>query len=82
MIKLLAIAIGVIGVVTGDVNSAFRDAEIVPDLLDTPPADKLEVIYGEKKVILGEKLTPTEAKDPPEIHYKHEQGTFYTLIMA
>ncbi|KAH0555160.1 protein D2-like [Cotesia glomerata] len=83
MIKLLTIAIGVIGVVTGDVNSAFWDAEIVPDLLDTPPTDELEVIYpGEKKVSLGEKLTPTEAKDPPEIHYKHEEGTFYTLIMS
>lgn len=33
-------------------------------------------------VDLGTELTPTETHEIPEIHYKHEGGVLYTLVMT
>lgn len=38
--------------------------------------------YGNKSVDLGNELTPTETRQIPEIHYKHEGGVLYTLVMT
>lgn len=38
--------------------------------------------YGDKSVDLGNELTPTETRQIPEIHYKHEGGVLYTLVMT
>ncbi|XP_057341928.1 protein D2-like [Microplitis mediator] len=79
---LMIIAIGIIELVNADIDSAFREAEIIPGILINPPDNELEVTYSSKKVNLGNELTPTEAKDIPEINYKHESDDFYTLIMT
>ncbi|KAG7200691.1 hypothetical protein KM043_001243 [Ampulex compressa] len=42
----------------------------------------LEVKYGDKVVHLGTELTPTQAHQVPEIHYKHDGGVLYTLILT
>lgn len=41
-----------------------------------------QIKYGDKVVDLGNELTPTEVKDIPEVHYKHEGGVLYTLAMT
>lgn len=41
-----------------------------------------QVKYGDKVVDLGNELTPTETQQVPEIHYKHEGGVLYTLVMT
>lgn len=38
--------------------------------------------YGDKVVDLGTELTPTQTHEIPEIHYKHEGGVLYTLVMT
>lgn len=50
--------------------------------METVPTEKIEVKYGDKVVDLGTELTPTETQQIPEIHYKHEGGVLYTLIMT
>lgn len=42
----------------------------------------IQVKYGDKVVDLGTELTPTETHEKPEIHYKHEGGVLYTLVMT
>lgn len=41
-----------------------------------------QVKYGDKVIDFGTELTPTEAHEIPEIHYKHEGGVLYTLVMT
>lgn len=41
-----------------------------------------QVKYGSKAVEFGNELTPTETQKIPEIHYKHEGGVLYTLVMT
>lgn len=42
----------------------------------------IQVKYGDKVVDFGTELTPTETHEIPEIHYKHEGGVLYTLVMT
>lgn len=42
----------------------------------------MQIKYGDKEVNLGNELTPTETKHIPEVHYKHEGGVLYTLVMS
>ncbi|XP_015610253.1 protein D3 [Cephus cinctus] len=71
-----------IGLALADVESEFNAAKIVPDILDKAPTELIEVKFGDKEVNLGNELTPTEVKDIPEIHYKHEGGVLYTLVLT
>ncbi|GAB1860336.1 OV-16 antigen [Camponotus japonicus] len=71
-----------IGLSLGDVESEFKKAKIEPDIIDKAPIEKIEVKYGDKVVDLGTELTPTETHEIPEIHYKHEGGVLYTLVMT
>ncbi|XP_014208287.1 protein D1-like [Copidosoma floridanum] len=82
--KLLAAGIIVValGVVAADVESDVKTAKIVPDIISKSPNETIEIKYGNKEVKLGNEITPTEAKDIPEIHYKHEGGVLYTLVMT
>ncbi|EFN79392.1 OV-16 antigen [Harpegnathos saltator] len=54
----------------------------MPDIIDKAPTEMIEVKYGDKTVDLGTELTPTETHEIPEIHYKHEGGVLYTLVMT
>lgn len=43
---------------------------------------KPQIKYGDKEVSLGNEFTPTETKDIPEVHYEHDGGILYTLVMT
>ncbi|KYN19652.1 Phosphatidylethanolamine-binding protein like protein F40A3.3 [Trachymyrmex cornetzi] len=80
--QLSGILLCVINFSLGDVESEFKKAKIEPDIIDKAPIEKIEVKYGKKVVDFGTELTPTEAHEIPEIHYKHEGGVLYTLVMT
>ncbi|CAK9824841.1 OV-16 antigen [Anthophora retusa] len=70
---------------TGGANttrSAFEDARIKPDIIESAPEEKIEVKYGDKTVELGNELTPSVTHQIPEIRYKHEGGVLYTLVLT
>ncbi|XP_057334536.1 protein D2-like isoform X1 [Microplitis mediator] len=64
-------------------TQAFKIHEVVPDVIDKPPAAVLQVNYANNvKVELGIELTPTKVKDPPTVHWDADSGSFYTLCMT
>lgn len=65
-----------------NVASEFERANIKPDILNEVPTGFIEVKYGDNIVNLGNELTPTKVKDIPEVHYDHEDGVLYTLVMT
>ncbi|XP_076295060.1 protein D2 [Lasioglossum baleicum] len=69
-------------IVAADVKSEFETAKIAPEIIDSAPTGKIEVNYGDKVVELGNELTPTDTQQIPGIHYKHEGGVLYTLVMT
>ncbi|XP_057341940.1 protein D2-like [Microplitis mediator] len=79
---LTVILVGIIGAVNANIKSAFLDAKIVPDIIINPPTEEIEVTYGSKKVNSGNELTPTDTRNIPEVHYKHEGGVLYTLVLT
>ncbi|XP_034936951.1 protein D2-like [Chelonus insularis] len=81
-ILVAVLFVGVIGVVLADVKTVFEEAKIVSDILDSAPTKEIEVKYGEQKVNLGNEFKPTITKDIPEVHYEHEGGVLYTLVLT
>ncbi|XP_017889771.1 protein D2-like [Ceratina calcarata] len=81
-LTIIGLVTCVIYVSAADVQKAFEDARIVPEVIDVAPAEKIQVKYGSKEVDLGNDFTPMETQNIPEIHYKHEGGVLYTLIMT
>ncbi|XP_008554051.1 phosphatidylethanolamine-binding protein homolog F40A3.3 isoform X5 [Microplitis demolitor] len=64
-------------------TQAFKIHEVVPDVIDKPPAAVLQVNYANNvKVELGNELTPTKVKDPPTVNWDADSGSFYTLCMT
>lgn len=63
---------------------AFKDNEVVPDVIGTIPGAVLEVKYTRtgKAVNLGNELAPKDVKDIPEVEYDAESDSFYTLILT
>lgn len=56
---------------------------MVPDVIETVPKHVVEVTYPKGvKVELGNKLTPTQVKDPPSVKWDAEADAFYTLCMT
>ena len=56
---------------------------VVPDVLDIVPKHVAEVTYDKGvKVQLGNKLTPTQVKNPPTVKWDAENDAFYTLCMT
>ncbi|XP_044583154.1 protein D1-like [Cotesia glomerata] len=80
--KWAVFVIVIIGVVNADVKSAFRDSKIVPDIILNAPTEEIEVKYGDKEVKFGNELKPTNTREIPEVHYKHEGGVLYTLVLT
>ncbi|XP_030369425.1 protein D2 [Scaptodrosophila lebanonensis] len=59
--------------------------DIVPDVVDVVPPGKLMAIYAEDITVKpGNKLTPTQVKDPPHISWiEDDDGTsLHTLLMV
>ncbi|ODM89618.1 Phosphatidylethanolamine-binding protein F40A3.3, partial [Orchesella cincta] len=60
---------------------AMEKEQIVPDVLDVIPKAVLEVKYGNLEVKLGNILTPTEVKSPPNIIWNVDSKKLYLLCM-
>ncbi|XP_078582937.1 uncharacterized protein LOC144865819 [Branchiostoma floridae x Branchiostoma japonicum] len=63
------------------VASKFKEAGIVPDVLDNPPQEKAEVKFDDVRVSFGKTLTPTDTKNEPKVTWPVEDGQLYTLVM-
>lgn len=56
---------------------------VVPDVIDIVPPDSVQVKYPSGvEVKDGNELTPTQVKDQPEVNFKADKNSFYTLIMT
>ncbi|XP_019629565.1 PREDICTED: protein D3-like [Branchiostoma belcheri] len=68
------------------VAAAFRQHDIVPDVVDTAPTIAAEVTYNvtdeDVSVDFGNVLTPTQVKSPPQVTWPVEDGALYTLVMT
>ncbi|KAJ8966399.1 hypothetical protein NQ317_009631 [Molorchus minor] len=62
-------------------KAEWTSKEVVPDVIDDAPPDKLEIEYSGTSVKEGCTVTPKEAKDPPSICWEVKDKTFYTLCM-
>jgi len=65
-----------------NVQVAMEEHGVVPDVIDTAPADELEVRYGDLSVSLGNELTPTQVKNIPTVHWNADDGSYYLLCMT
>lgn len=64
------------------VESSFRSAGIVSDVLDRAPSDLLEVKYENSSANLGNELTPTQVLSSPTVSWPvYNHTAIYTLIM-
>jgi hypothetical protein len=64
------------------VQEKFREHQVVPDVVNHAPHEKLEVTYGIHHVDLGNVLTPTQVQHPPTVKWNSEPHSLYTLIMT
>uniref|UniRef100_A0A914E3L5 Uncharacterized protein n=1 Tax=Acrobeloides nanus TaxID=290746 RepID=A0A914E3L5_9BILA len=65
------------------VEAAFKQQEIVPQLLPVAPKESLRVIYEKSdEVNLGEELTPTQVQNEPQVSWDADSNALYTLVMA
>lgn len=56
--------------------------DIVPDVLDEGPSQKLTVIYNGKNLEIGHELTPREVKDEPKVSWSAQPNKYYFLAMV
>ncbi|KAG2188790.1 hypothetical protein INT44_003929 [Umbelopsis vinacea] len=67
------------------INSAFKESGLIPDVLSQVPSDTLIGIKypGGQDVAIGNKLTPEEASEAPEVTFvADDPSAYYTLIMT
>lgn len=65
-----------------NVQSAMEEHGVVPDVIDTAPADEAEVTYGHLSVNFGNELTPRQAKDIPTVRWNADDESYYLLVMT
>src|SRR6202000_1741206 len=70
----------------GFINDKFREAEIVPDVIDELAMElkQVNVSYhsADVDVNLGNTLRPSQVASEPEVRWDSEDGAFYTLLMT
>ncbi|XP_055303786.1 protein D1-like [Sitodiplosis mosellana] len=80
---LIAMAAFIDSYTSSEVEKAFTDNEIVPDILNASPKKIINVSYPSGVTVsLGNELTPTQVKDVPQVSWKAENGAYYTLLMT
>ncbi|CAD6216172.1 GSCOCG00004390001-RA-CDS [Cotesia congregata] len=82
MIRFFPVLIGVFAVVTAYGDFSYIEYGIIPDVLNFEPYALLQLIYGDIFVNPGDILTPTEAKDAPEIYYPFQDGEYYFFVLT
>ncbi|XP_061395208.1 protein D3-like [Musca vetustissima] len=66
-----------------EVETVFKDNEIIPDVIDEAPHHFLKVSYDNGlKADKGNELTPTQVKNQPTVEWDAEDDVYYTLIMT
>ncbi|XP_033211338.1 protein D2-like isoform X2 [Belonocnema kinseyi] len=65
-------------------TEALKTNEVIPDVVDTVPAEIVEVTYPNNLKLdqIGKVLTPTQVKDQPAVKWNAESSSFYTLCMT
>ncbi|KAJ8713090.1 hypothetical protein PYW08_008394 [Mythimna loreyi] len=62
---------------------AYYDNEVIPDVISVVPAEYLTVLYRSgAEVEEGNKVTPTQAKDIPDLAWLAPRDKFYTVILV
>ncbi|XP_023025387.1 protein D3 isoform X1 [Leptinotarsa decemlineata] len=65
------------------VHDKMEAHEVVPDVIDVAPDQKIEVTYPSGvSVDFGNELTPTQVKDEPTVKWNAEENTYYTVTMV
>lgn len=67
-----------------DVQKAFTEHEVVPDVVDAAPVELAKVTYPSGvSANGGNELTPTQVKDQPQIQWTvDDPSSYYTLFMV
>lgn len=66
-----------------DIEKAFAALELTPQIIPIAPKNLLMVNYpNDTNVNLGAELTPTQAKDMPNVSWQSEKNTLYTIMMT
>jgi len=65
-----------------DLKKAMEAEKVVPEVIDAVPQHTLQVEYPEASVHLGNVLTPTQVKDPPQVSWPVEEDSYYVLCMT
>lgn len=63
------------------VESASNSAPVKTDLKKKHKETFVEVTYGEEKIVLGNFVNASQIKDVPQVQWKTENDTFYTLAL-
>lgn len=62
-----------------NVETKFREENIVPDILDAVPNELLKISYPSGvSVNLGNVLTPTQVQNQPTVEWNTDDGSYYT----
>ncbi|KAJ8917446.1 hypothetical protein NQ315_005493 [Exocentrus adspersus] len=63
-------------------SKAWIAKEVVPDVVDAAPAEKLAVKYPQIAVNEGNVVKPSQVKDPPQVSWPAEDNALYTICMT
>ncbi|CAG2179429.1 unnamed protein product, partial [Oppiella nova] len=66
-----------------DIDKAFHDSKIVPDIIDTSPKELVKVTYpGNISIELGTEITPAQSNTEPHLTWTTKQSAYYTIAMV
>jgi len=82
LFSVIAATLGADEKEVSNLTLAFKKYEVIPDVIDTAPAELLNVTYASVEVNLGNELAPTDVKDQPILKWTADPNKFYTLIMT
>lgn len=66
---------------TLNVKEQFDQHGIITDMLNSAPEEFIQVSYPTGQVILGNELTPNQARGEPRVSWPNDPTKMYTLIM-
>lgn len=60
--------------------AAFKEEEIVPDMIKVAPNEQLQIQYGDKYVQLGTQFKLSEVAVMPKVNWTADSNNLYALI--
>lgn len=84
MMKLLLLIIEIVIISTACASDIqkFRDAKIIPDIIDDFEASKMLNVTFLVPLEGGAQLTPNEVRSEPEVSWDAMEGDFYSILMT